>query len=400
MKGLVARYTLWGSAALLAGFILFAALMRPQVETRVTEQSDEVQNDRWYGAEQYLAAMGRTPDKGSTASDLDKMARNGVLILGHGPGQGIVLNEARIASLQHWVEAGGHLILDTQTIGSTSLLKAFGVALTKNKTLPLSVRTAPGRHLPRSERVGPAHVAGFAHDLYATLDYSFFTLAATRGTAQWQLQGETSVYILQLTRARGAVTVVQSLDSLIDNRNLGQSDNAALFWAIVNLVNPDGPIVMQQRYAYPTWWQWLGSDGWRILASALCLLVLWLVSIVPRFGPTTPPQPAAQRSLFDHLQAMGLAVWRADQDEGLRYWLTGVRRLVIARAAVSDPVVLRLDPVDQARRIATRIATQAVLDESSIRIALAGDETGSGRSDVRRGFTRLMAVLQKLNHTL
>ena len=207
--------------------------------------------------------------------------------------------------------------------------------------------------------------------------------------------------LMHLRRGTGAVTLVWPWRALADNDNLGKADNAAVVWTLLNIVTHAGPVRYISDIEVPTLWQWLRTSAWAVLVSGALLIAVWLGRIVPRFGPLLPDPSTDRRALVEHLRAMGRAVWRAKEDEGLRYWLACVRGSVTARALTRDPGLMGLSNLEQARIISRRVGARAgAPDAQRVRIALAGDALSLEGGAAREGFTQVIAILQQVEELL
>jgi hypothetical protein len=398
------RRLVWGGVLVVSVTVLLAASFSSRYErvsqTVHVDASPEALRNPLLALERFLAVMGRSATILQSAHDLDGLPAGGVLILG--AQRRAAMSAAHVASLVHWVEAGGHLIVDAETSDKDPLLDAFGLSTTGGAPIqPLAFRPAP---VAPGAGTAPQKVDVLFREGDRTLTAQFHSTArslkANKATPRWVAGTAKSVYLIELDRGAGAVTAVLSLSDILSNRSIGTADNAQVVWALVNAHNEHGPVRILWRVVIPTLWEWLVGTAPMVLVSAAVLLMLWLWSVVPRFGPVLGEPELARRSLAEHLRAMGRAVWRAKEDEGLRYWLYCTRRIVLSRAAVRDGTLLRQPVAEQARRIAARMAGKIAVSEQSVRIAIAGLDSSADRASVREGFTRLIAILQQIETSL
>jgi hypothetical protein len=390
---------MWWSTASIALVMLLAIAVWTQFdrvpETVRTPPEPAAQRDRYLALERFTAAQGRPLTVTHEPGALDGLAPQSTLILGEGRTR--VLTEERVARLFEWVDRGGHLILPAQAGDRDPVMRVLKVRVasgTRGARAPFDARL-------RGAEVMSLRIAGTDPVLKAFIEPFVEPLKTLDGAAaDWSAGTASGPYLMHFKRGQGAVTVVASWDALARNESLGTADNAAVVWMLLNLVHREGPILLMTRIHVPTLWEWLRESAWTALLSAAVLLAVWLGAIVPRFGPLVPEPVPDRRALVEHLRAMGRAVWRTQEDAGLRYWLLCVRRSVVTRAAVSDPLLLRQSPVEQARAIATRVATSGKLDPRQVRTAMAGVATALEGGVAREGFTQVVAILQQVEANL
>jgi Domain of unknown function (DUF4350) len=165
-------------------------------------------------------------------------------------------------------------------------------------------------------------------------------------------------------RGRGMVTVAATLD-FARNHSIGAHDHAALLWSILSLGS--GPEL--RFYFRPerlSFWSFLREHAAPALAAGALLLLLWLWSIAPRFGPVAPDAPPGRRRLLDHLRASGRYFWV----KGLRPRLVVAARDAALRAiARAQPDFVAAPPAERAARIS---ALTGISKEEAARFLGAG----------------------------
>ena len=398
----ISRRTFWIGVAvvtvLVIGPALFVTLFeRVPVTSHVYENQVALKNPL-LAFERFLAAMGRAPTLLQSARDLDALAPGGVLVLG--AQRRAAMSPARIAALLRWMEAGGHLIIAAEPNDKDPLLEALGI-VTVRRSAPRSSPTGQdGNGQACADPKILVAIQGASRVLAAEFNRTDRTLAAKAEPQPRFGAAEPGVFILQTVRGAGAATAVLSLPDLVTNREIGLHDNAEVLWTLVNLVNPHAPIAVLWTVSTASLWEWLLDSAWMVLFSGAVLLLLWLWGVVPRIGPLRIEPEPERRSVAEHLRAMGRAVWHANQDAGLRYWLFCVRRNVIMRASAHDPGLLREPAAEQAQRIATRVAGKIASSTRAVRTAVAGQPSGTDGRSLREGFTRLVAILQQIESKL
>lgn len=390
------RAILWWSAALVAvplALAIFVWTGFDRIPMRVRSAPEPAaQRDAFLALQRFTKVMGRPMTVSRDIGALDNLSAGGVLILGETREQ--VLTPTRLAHLLAWVEHGGHLVLPAvpgEHDPLQKLLEVRVVASPARKARPIEGDGTVALRVEGSERV-----------LHAALPNSAYSLEAYGHAAPaWSAGNGGSVHLMHLRRGTGAVTLVWPWRALADNDDLGKADNAAVVWTLLNIVTHAGPVRYISDIEVPTLWQWLRTSAWAVLVSGALLIAVWLGRIVPRFGPLLPDPSTDRRALVEHLRAMGRAVWRAKEDEGLRYWLACVRGSVTARALTRDPGLMGLSNLEQARIISRRVGARAgAPDAQRVRIALAGDALSLEGGAAREGFTQVIAILQQVEELL
>ena len=289
-----------GSAWFLANFdhVPVTERVGPSGEARVRD---------FLAAERFAGRMGLRARELRAVPDLDRLAP-GVLIL---PGGRQLLEEARVRRLVGWMQAGGHLIVEAESLGvDDPLLVSLGIERAQAPQ-PLA-RPAVAMPGGRSLRVAFPDRMSVATRIETTLR------AGDR--------------LVSYPVGKGQVTVATSL-SFARNSFIGDDDHAEFLWALLQLT----PAHELQVYVRPerlSLTAFLLEHALPTLAAGAALLALWLWRIAPRFGPVTPDAPPARRRLLDHLRASGRYFWA----QGLR------ARLVLAARDAALRAVGRSQP--------------------------------------------------------
>ncbi len=393
--------TIWGIVACLATVVLTASFIWTGFDhipyTARTDPDTKVLVNPYLAWERMGDALGRHVEPVKDAARLDELPARGVLIFDSDRFR--AMNKEHVAALLRWTNSGGHLIVVAESDGKDPLLDAFGVVRGDTPVFT-PLRGAP-QALGQSSFAQPFTllVAGIDKPLRGELKFPV-PIKSLRLVPDWATSTRSGPVILHFTRGQGALTVLSTFSDLVGNNEITRSDNAAIAWTLVNLVNPEGPILLFSHLHVVSLWEWLYGSAWAVLLAAGILLVAGIWRAMPRFGPLAAAPTHERRALADHLSAMGRAVWRVKEEEGLRYWLQCARRAVIARAAMRDPSLMRQTPAEQARRIAARLAGTSGVDARQIRLALAGTSTVSEGSVAREGFARVIAILQRVEQHL
>jgi hypothetical protein len=140
--------------------------------------------------------------------------------------------------------------------------------------------------------------------------------------------------------------------------------------------------------AYPPLWQIIWAGGRWVVISLAVMLLLWLWSIMPKFGPAIHAEPPVRRSIREHVGAAGHFVWRHDGASALA---ESAAAAVMHTAEYRHPGISRLPMQKQAQRIAAMTG----MSETAILNVLMD------RAERRhREFTRNMQTLQSIRHSL
>jgi hypothetical protein len=328
-------------------------------------------------AERFLAANSRHAKSQPSLGELPPT--HATLIM---PGERFDVGPERAARLLDWVRAGGHLVVSAETVWSDEarrrqdwLLMPLGIdsdytdAVTENARLPLDVDLSDADdfmqvHLSRNQML----TAGEKNRPYATLG------------------SEYGDHILRYRLGKGVLTVLSDADFL-ENRLIGENDNAALLWHLVS-VRPQGEIWLVYSGDMPPLWKWIWQNAWMVVLSFAVLLTAWLIARGRRFGPPLPSPTLQRRRLLDHIHASGLFFWRTGHHEKL---LHGARDTLHRDLLLQHPGLAVCTKTEQA----TRLAALSGYSEDDVFRAMfhpcAADEFE---------FTRTIQLLAKLRKKL
>ena len=120
-----------------------------------------------------------------------------------------------------------------------------------------------------------------------------------------EVQQGTRTVAMSFVQGKGRVTLLPSL-RFLRNGTIADLDDAELAW---RLSSERGPILLYVRLQSAGLLDWIQRDAWPAFAAAALLLVLWLLRIIPRFGPLEPDAAPPRRSLLEHLAASGRFLW-------------------------------------------------------------------------------------------
>lgn len=370
----------------LGGAWFLSNFERVPVKERGEEQA-EARRNRYLALERFLGQLGRPLTRQSNAKFLDALPAGGTLILDRQRRHH--MQPVRVDKLLDWVAQGGYLIAVPEApLVDDPLLERLDISRGKRGpaakdpdaeaaddadakpatepapageadqcsstdetagSSPANPATRPAKPLRFPDRIAVA-VPGSPQAL--NVQFRGPGLTAGKRVPDWRSgvagQGD---QLLHYRHGQGHITIAAGLDSLIDNRRIGQLDHAELLWTLLQTYQPEPsrPVVLAARLAVPRLWEWLGSNAATALVSGLVLLGLALWRFVPRFGPPLPEPVPDRRELREHLAALGRYLWRAG---GLDHWLRAAREAFLTRLAIRHPALAALPPAEQAAALA------------------------------------------------
>jgi hypothetical protein len=330
--------------------------------------SGEARLREFLAAQRFAERMGMEVAEVRSLPELEALPAQGVLVMPHRR----QLPPGRIAELLRWVESGGHLIAEAEHPGlADPLLDQLGVKRSKADVMakPLVVELPSGN---RARAFLPA------------------TVKLETGEPDVRLRAGSG--LLSYARGRGQVTVAATLrfarnPSHDEKASIGAHDHAALLWGILSLT-PARELRFYFRPERLSFWSFLREHAAPALAAGALLLVLWLWSIAPRFGPVAPDAPPGRRRLLDHLRASGRYFWV----KGLRARLVAAARdAAVRRIARAQPDFVAASPAERAARVSA--LTGIPKDEAARFLGASGPMRGAE-------FIRLTQYAQRVHSAL
>jgi len=230
------------------------------------------------------------------------------------PGNGIAyvamlnwdLITVRREQLQHWVEAGGRLVVDDTLIGSTgSFEKWSGIG---RETPEQTDKVVPKGGCSQLKEQG-------THTSYAACNMDSLEVLATRHTLQWAVRDKYDNLLGARVRiGRGSVTVLTG--DPFARRSLFLDDNGELFVAATQLRRGDA-IYFYSESDQDTLLMLACKLGWPVLCVLAVVLVLGIWRGSVRFGPLAPPTETARRSLAEQIRGTGQFTMRIGSADAL-----------------------------------------------------------------------------------
>lgn len=314
--------------AVAAGLLFFLSHERVSEEERVPPRAEALRNP-------FLAAQRLAEARGLAARRIEALHSGSDLparALLIAPAPRGALSAAARQRVEAWVEAGGHLLIESELppLGDP-LLDLFGVERVDAEgdwplfqwsrggwdwEEPLTTPTEPGTEArvpsdalpPLRLRVEGPHALASEADIL------------------WRVGADELDAALQLRWGEGRVTVLNSLAPL-RNWDIGRYDHAEFLVRLLEQTQAETLLVLG------TWrgglFAWLGTHAWRALLAGGLLIALLLWAAGPRFGPLAPDPEPVRRRLLDHLAASGRLLWSRGARAELARAATGaaLRRL-------------------------------------------------------------------------
>jgi hypothetical protein len=288
----------------------------------------------------------------------------------------------RTARLEHWVEAGGRLVVDTDLVDGASELEHWA-GIRRVPQGSVTMRTWTPQEAVATELTGTD--AQRSRKKYQLQGLDALSALETRDRPLWSLRGQNGQQGVRVTVGKGSVTAINGLP--INSGLLVMSDNALLFVDAVQLQRGD-TIYFLSDASRPTLLALMWRGAWPLILLAAGLLVLWLWRSWPRFGPLEPPPEAARRSLAEQIRGTGQFTLRHGGGRALH--AAALRAL----RETAERRILRYSELPQDARIATLARLTGFKPDE---VAQALDDTATRR---RRNLYNSLALLESARRLL
>jgi hypothetical protein len=218
------------------------------------------------------------------------------------------LGNQRRAQLEHWVEAGGRLVIDDSVYFQKEVFRQWsGIEFFTPTVLPEErkrrTREEDEEDCNYWQQSGTPPIAGDPADRRFLVcdDGSWERVRAARPST-WSIRDRDGALALRVAAGKGSVTVINA--EPFKWRGLLEGEHADLFVAVTQLHGRDR-IHFLTEASHPS----LVVLAWRygapviILAGLALLLALWRNGT--RFGPLVPALQPLRRSLVEQIRGMG-----------------------------------------------------------------------------------------------
>ena len=279
--------------------------------------------------------------------------------------------------LTYWVSSGGHLVLlppEQESRVVDEFLGRLGFQLFLIETEEDDEMGDEGQSEDEQE----------SYDYLVDLENTRYRIDVTfEDGIGATLSDDEGIVVARREWGDGYVTVAAN-SRYFSNRSIDESDHARLLLDTVAGYIEPGHVWFIYDAAFAPLWQLIWDNAPYIVISLAVILVFWLWSIMPKFGPAIRPESLARRSIIEHVGAAGHFAWR---NNGASVLAASSAAAVMHDAETRHPGISRLSAQSQARQLAkmTGLPAQAIAD------AL----TGSGQPR-QRDFTHDMQALQRI----
>ncbi|HEX6999130.1 MAG TPA: DUF4350 domain-containing protein [Gammaproteobacteria bacterium] len=323
----------------------------------------EARANRFFAAERLLRNVGLEADSRASLTPSEWLPATGDTLLARS--SATFASAEELARLELWVLSGGHLVLlapEPPAAATDAVFEHFGFR-------PIDTQPAEGdsdeRVLAAAWTKDPDAAAyvigpvGLLQRFDVTEDD--FLLGALRDR-----QG---VFVARRPWGDGYVTAVAG-SSLFENAFLADFDHARLLLDVVAGSIQPGKVWLVYGVEFPPLWRLVWTHAPYAVTGIAAVLVLWLWSVMPRFGPLVTADAPVRRSILEHVEAAAHFVRRHDGAETL---VASSTAAVLRRAERTHPGIARLPAAEQAAAIAEMTGH----DEPAVLAALAsaGDLT-------------------------
>jgi hypothetical protein len=299
-----------------------------------------------YAAERFAAALGADV-RATTVLELPPPG--GIVFLSSWSWD---INERRRATLEDWVERGGHLVVDASLVtGSNEFDEWSGI-----RSIELE-RANPARNeILRPSTPPPPCTMLVEDDLELEPDQPGRKLAVCgieRGSALtanraplWDLRDGNAVQAIRVRIGAGRLTAINAVP--FRGRDLFEGQHAELFVAATQL-RGGNPIVFLSEPAHEPLLGLVWEHGAPVVALLGLFVVVALWRGAVRFGPAAPATEAARRSLAEQVRGTGRFAVRFGGGAALH---SAAARALAEAAARRIPSYARLPRAERAAALA------------------------------------------------
>lgn len=267
-------------------------------------------------------------------------------------------SKTRQAQLREWIAAGGHLIIDADSLPRAADKTKAG----SNFLAELGVQVAFPDNDEEEEDAQPLSIKfeGIEQPVQINMpSYRYLIDSADRAIAGTEL-GE-GYGLLQYALGDGYVTVLAD-NSFLFNRRIGEEDHALALALLVG-INRDDTVWLVHDVTMPSLPQLAWQYAPQALLALLAAAALWLWSLGKRLGPQLPPAQLPRRDIGEHLAATAHYLWRLDRGQALLQ----ANRQRIEQAWLNKHYLLRsLSQRKRCEWIAARVGLTAAVVERAL----------------------------------
>lgn len=307
-------------------------------------------NNPLLAAQRLLARMGSVVITTSVIK-LKQLGSQDTLILWETDG---LFDATQAQQLLNWVEAGGHLIIASNTVFNGSENSANPL-LQQLKIYRLEDRL---EYLPQNQIIPATPLTWENETLQIAFDPHYRLEYTDDPTIE--ILDDYGTHFLFYYYGTGMISLLSDMQ-FIHNQTIGQYDHAQFLWSLVQFERPAQQVwllrspnlsgITKTANNIPSLGQFIWLKWWAVVISAGILLLFWLWHIMFRFSPLLPNSPGTRRRLLEQIEASGHFLWRYRQTEFL---LRGARQAVLNKLASIHPDWIRLSPSELSQQLALR----------------------------------------------
>src|SRR4051812_16808397 len=274
---------------------------------------------------------------------------------------------------EHWVEAGGRLVVDGSLITSAEVFETWTGIHVKEFDGPAEKRTECRRFEEEN-----------THDSFIACDLGTEKSLESRRKRDWSLRdADSNLIATRVPVGHGSVTVITG--GPFDGRNLFYDDNGRLFVAATQLRRGD-VIHFFSETDQPSLLALAWRLGWPVIALTAIALALGIWRDSVRFGPMAAPTDTARRSLAEQIRGTGQFTMRIGSTAALHAATARALNEVAARyinAFAALPGAERMQALEKATGF----------EASSLAAAL--QHSGPGRTEHLRADLELLEAARR-----
>lgn len=331
--------------AALAGFYWGVQLLPWRYEEVDHGFTDEARRNPFLAAKLFLEQQNVPVSSARGLSHLDDLPapEGGVLLIYSTEG---ILSSVQTERLWHWVEQGGHLIINANSFNDLSngenrspLLQRLGVAVR-----PVAGKSDRGRDrffntfslffdhrqgkCPDEEQVMEIEFKNEPENLKIALNSNAYL--ENRGKLESVAAvNNDGAQLMRYFIGAGMVTLVTDM-GFWSNSYIACYDHAYLLWKMIG----DGEVLILSHAYVPSLFTLLWQKAALAVTLLLLLLLAWLWRRSRRFGPLLLENHSRRRSLMEHLHASAMFSWRRG---AITESIEALRRSIRARMILHHP---------------------------------------------------------------
>ena len=313
-------------------------------------------------AQQLLERMGSVVITKKSVIDINQLESQDTLILWGTDG---LFTATQTKQLLEWVEAGGHLIIASNTVydlqnSVNPLLQALKIYRLEDTLEYLP----PDQVIPATPFTWETDFLKVAFDPHYRLEYI--------EDPAIEILDDYGTHLLLYYYGTGMISILSDMQ-FIHNQAIGNYDHAQFLWSLVHFERiaqrvwllrfPHFEGITRSTDSMPSLSQLVWSKWWTVVISVSMLLLFWLWYTLFRFGPLLPEPTGARRRLLEHIEASGHFLWQYRQTEFL---LRGARQAVLKKLATVHPDWIRLSPSELSQHLAPLVELSAEEIEAAL----------------------------------